>query len=85
MVSRASKMAQKRVIELSKHETDVLLGLYSGCECLWNKKSSEYKDQPVRNGAYRTIIHGMRLETGKEFTCRPKLCVFFFRSHFHFI
>ncbi|KAL8559815.1 hypothetical protein ACOMHN_030151 [Nucella lapillus] len=61
-------MAQDGCGELSKHETDVLLGLYSGCECLWNTKSPNYKDKKIRIGAIRTIINGMRLETGKDFS-----------------
>ncbi|XP_076436382.1 uncharacterized protein LOC143275926 [Babylonia areolata] len=61
-------MAHDKSMELSKHETDVLLGLYSGCECLWNTKNPDYKEKKIRIGAIRTIINGMRLETGKEYS-----------------
>lgn len=61
-------MAEKKAAELSKHETDVLLGLYSGCECLWNTKNADYHVRAIRLGAFRTIVNGMRLETGKVFS-----------------
>ena len=71
-------MAQKKPVELSKHETDVLLGLYSGCECLWNTKNADYNVRAIRHGAFRTIINGMRLETGKVFTSKTSDAFFSF-------
>ena len=74
-------MAQKKAVELSKHETDVLLGLYSGCECLWNTKSADYNVRAIRHGAFRTIINGMRLETGKVFTSKNRSISFKWQIH----
>ncbi|KAK7488080.1 hypothetical protein BaRGS_00020671 [Batillaria attramentaria] len=61
-------MSAKQPLELSKNEVDVLLGLYSGCECLWNSQASDYKQKQARAAAFRSIVNGLRLETGKELT-----------------